>query len=49
MNRNEIIVSSPYIQFNTNELMITVAKAVYVNNEFVGVIGTDMTIRVLEE
>ncbi len=42
LETEEITVSSPYYDFATNDLILTLAKPVYVSDSFVGVVGTDI-------
>jgi len=44
-----IIFTNPYKDALTNDMVITVAKAVYTNNKLTGVIGFDVTLKKLNE
>eukprot|EP01084_Bolivina_argentea_P291596 501158_1 len=45
-----IIITSPYIDFDTSVIMVTMAMPVYFNNTyFVGVVGTDIPLRFLSD
>jgi len=43
------VVSQPYIDDNTGDLITGISKAVYVNGKFAGVIALDMTISALSD
>eukprot|EP01083_Nonionella_stella_P214791 773620_1 len=48
--RDNIIVTSPYLGFTTNVLMITMALPIYVNKTyFVGVVGTNIPLSFLSD
>lgn len=44
-----IVFTNPYKDALTNDMVITVAKAVYTNNKLTGVIGFDVTLKKLNE
>ncbi|WP_300369854.1 methyl-accepting chemotaxis protein [Brachyspira sp.] len=43
LTTNDIVISSPYIDFAVNKLTITFSKAVYTNNSLKGVFSIDFT------
>ena len=43
LNTNGIYITDPYIDFNTQQLLITFSKAVYTNGKLKGVLGIDFS------
>ena len=46
---NDIVVTSPYLDFSTGVAMITMAKSVYFEGYFIGVVGTDIPLTLLSD
>ncbi|RKO64580.1 methyl-accepting chemotaxis protein, partial [Campylobacter sp. P255] len=46
---NDVFITSPYVDKATNQYVITYTKAVYKNNNFIGVIGIDIPIDTLQK
>ncbi len=48
-NTDDVVVSSPYVDFRTGDITITISKAIKKNGRLVGVLGSDIFINHLVE